>query len=286
MEGAIVKEHYLVPMHYSSSQAIENLLLWIKKQIGADEEVPLQLEVSSLSLDFYPFWHAIVLAETSFSGVGEDATYGSPEGFNTYRSIHRTSKQESGKIDRGLGLTYPASTEIPKQVLNYEFPAKGRKYFSEAYTKEHGGKIHNGVLTQPMVEEIAKTDAAKTIGTLISKEVFQVTSRQDNINILSMFYLHVPLWSINYKHGGKNFQAYVDASTGRVVHATYPISIKHRTFTGTLALAHGAVGLVLFLLLGEAFPLVGLGALGGFVACAVVFAFRAFRLGRGREAAE
>ena len=286
VDSAIIRDHYLVPMYYSSSQSIENLLLWIKKQIGAEEDLPLHLEVVSASLDYYPFWHVNLSGETSFSGVGQDATYSSPVGPNTYRYIHGNSKPESGMIDRGFSLTYPASAAIPVKLLNYEFPTRGRKYFSEAYTKEYGGRVHNGSLTQKMVEERAHLDATLILGELVGREIFQVNSRQDKIDLLSMLYLHIPIWRILYKYRSKKYDAFVDASTGRIINATYPVSIEYRTLAGTLAVAHAVAGFVAGGLLSTISALAAIGAVIGFVAVAGVFAIKALRFGRGKEKAK
>lgn len=285
VEGGIIRDHFLVPMYYSSSQALESLLLWIKKQVGADEGLPLHLEVTDAALDYYPFWHVNLFAQTTFSGTGEDATYGAPIGLNTYRAIHRTSKPESGSIDRGFSLTYPASANIPSQLLSYSFPTKSRKYFSEVYAKEHGGRVHNGLLTQAAVEERARVDATDLLAGLVSREIFQVTERKDELRVEGVYYLHVPIWRLQYKYRGKPFLAYVDASTGRVVHATYPVSLEHRASYGVFALAHVGAGLVAAVILGRLNPLLAVGPAIGFFVGAGIFAVRALWRGRAREAA-
>lgn len=286
VDGAIIKDHYLVPAYYSSSEAIENLVLWVKKQIGAEEDLPLHLEVVSTTLDYYPFWHVVLQAETKFSGVGQDATYSSPADFNAYRNIHFVSKPEEGSLDRGFSLTYPASATIPKELVKYEFPTRSRKYFSEAYVKEYGGKLHNGVITQKMAEEYAQNDVKRMLGELIAKEIYQVSSREDKIDLLSIFYLHVPIWHINYKYQNRSYEAYVDASTGRVIYATYPISIEHRTIWGTAAGANVVCGFLIGGLLSTYSPIAAATTFLGFLVVWGVFAVRAFRFGRGREEAE
>lgn len=285
-EGAIEKEHYLIPTYYSSNRAVENLLLWVKKQIGAEEDLPLHIELAHVTLDFYPFWHVNIDAETKFTGVGEDAFYSSPEGFNQYRGISYTSKPESGTLDRSFSLTYPASPKIPIEVVDYQFPTRSKRYFSESYAQEYGGEIHNGELTRDMIEERAKRDALNYMTAHLRKEIFEVTSRTDDISVSSVYYLHAPIWSIRYRFNKKNYGAFVDASTGRVVHATYPISIEYRAINGTLAAAHLTVALATGLFVSSFAPFAGLALLAGIGGAGVVFLFRSLQFGAGKEAAK
>ncbi|MBI2184970.1 MAG: hypothetical protein HYU39_08445 [Thaumarchaeota archaeon] len=286
VDGAIVKEHYLVSAYYQSNEAIESLVLWVKKQIGAEEDLPLHLEIVSVSLDYYPFWHAELKAETKFSGIGQDATYSGPAGGGAYRSISFTSKPDAGFIDRGLSLTYPASPTLPSALLDYQFPTRSRKYFSEAYAKEYGGKIHNGVLDQKTVERQAKEEAARILGEFIAREIYEVSSREDKIELLSIFYLHAPIWYIQYKYRNKSFEAYVDASTGRVITATYPVSIEYRTIHGALSAANALAGFGLSVVLGRFSVLAMVGTLIGFMTMSGVLAARALAFGKAREEAE
>lgn len=285
-EGKIEKEHYLIPMYYASNSAVDSLLLWIKKQIGAEEDLPLHIEISHTSLDFYPFWHVNSDIKTVFAGIGEDANYNFPVGFNQYRSISFTSKPESGTLDRSFSLTYPASSKIPVQIVDYEFPTRSKKYFSESYAKEYGGEIYNGELTHSVVEERAKKDALNYMTEHLRKEIFQITSRTDEITVSSIYYLHVPIWHIQYKFNKKNYEAFVDASTGRVIHATYPISIEYRTINGTLATAHIIAAIAAGLFVAQLNPFAGLALLTGLGGAGAVFLVRAVQFGRGREAAK
>lgn len=114
----------------------------------------------------------------------------------------------------------------------------------------------------------------------------EITSRSDNLNVTSVYYLHAPVWLIQYRSQSKPYQALVDACTGRVIQATFPVSLEYRARTGVLAAGHliaGAVVLLFFLggLPGFAFTLGG-----GLLAFGAVLLLRALARGRGKEAAE
>ena len=283
---SIVKEHYLLPAHYSASEALERLILWIKKQAGVDEELPVNVQVVNTVLSFFPFWNLQVRAATSYNGIGEDANYWDLDGWSgdEYKHIQKVWKNESSSFDKIFSFTYPAAVEVPQQLLSYEFPTRAKKYFGESYARESGGRVLNGRLSQQDAESKARSDALAAMTSLIMREVAKITRREDKVEISSSYYLHVPVWDVTYQHGGKNYRAFIDASTGRVIQATFPVSLEYRIETGGIGAGHlvlavllGLIGVGLFVR--ELLPLaVGLGSAG------VAFLAAAVRTGRAQEA--
>ena len=282
-DKTIIREHYLLPAHYNASEALERLILWLKKQTGMDEELPVNIQIVSSSLSFFPFWNIQLKAATSYSGIGPDATYYGPDGFNEFKHIQKTQKAESGSFDRIFSFTYPTAPAVPSQLLSYEFPTRAKKYFGQSYAKEYGGRVLNGRMSQQDAEAQARADALAAMTSLIMREVEQITNREDRIEVSSSYYAHVPVWDITYKFGRKEYRAFVDASTGRVVHATYPVSLEYRLRVGTASIGHIAAATLLGLtsassLSAPLFPLaIGLGSVGFALALAAV------EQGRARE---
>ncbi len=282
----VVKEHYLLPAHYSASDALERLILWLKKQTGTDEELPVNIQIQSSNLSFFPFWNVQVTAATTYAGIGSDAQYSSPDGFNEFKHIQKTQKAENGSFDRIFSLTYPAAPEIPTQLLSYEFPTRAKKYFGQSYARQYGGKVLNGRLSQTDAESRARSDAFASMTSVIMREVNQITSRNDKVDISSFYYLHVPVWDITYQFGKKSYRAFVDASTGRIVFATYPVSLEYRAQMGVASIGHFAVGGLVLLaavrfLYMPLLPLaIGLGSVG------MALGVATFWRGRAREASK
>lgn len=282
-DRTIIKEHYLLPAHYSASEALERLTLWLKKQTGTDEELPVNIQIISSSLSFFPFWNVQVKAATSYTGIGRDASFYGPDGFNEFKHIERTQKAETGSFDRIFSFTYPAAPEIPSQLLSYEFPTRAKKYFGQSYAKEYGGKVLNGRITQPQAETRGRADSLSAMTSQIMREVNQITTRNDQVDISSSYYAHVPVWDIAYQFGKENYRAFVDASTGRVVFATYPVSLEYRVRMGAASAGHIALAAIVgFVLIGLSFPplfplVIGLGSVGAALGLA------ALRRGRAKE---
>ncbi len=284
--GATVKEHYLLPAHYVSSDAVERLILWIKKQVGAEEDLPLHLQIDSTQLGYYPFWHIEIQASTAYAGLGMEARYFDSDGANEFKGIQEYTQPKQGSIERHFPLTFPASKQIPAQLLNYSFPTQSKKYFSQSYAKDYGGQIYPGNADEVTITNMAKQEAQNQLTSLILTNVREVTSRNDSIDVTSVYYLHAPVWSVRYRFQSKAYQALVDATTGRVIQATYPVSLEYRAQTGAIAAGHFVVGAALLLLFLGVFPSFALTLGGGLLAFGAVFLFRALSLGRGKEAEE
>lgn len=284
--GATVKEHYLLPAHYQSSEAIERLILWIKKQVGAEENLPLHLQIDSTQLGYYPFWHIELQTSSTYAGLGTEARYYDSDGANEFKGIQEYSEPKQGLIERHFPLTYPASKQIPAQLLNYSFPTQSKKYFSQSYAKEYGGQIYPGNADELTITNWAKQEGQNRLTQLILTQVREITSRSDKIDVTSVYYLHTPVWLIRYRFQSKGYQALVDAATGRVIQATYPVSLEYRAQTGTLAAGHLAAGAMLMILFLGVLPGFALTLGGGLLAFGVVLLFRALSLGRGKETEE
>lgn len=244
------------------------------------------MQIDSTELGYYPFWHVELQASSSYSGLGVEARYYDPDGANEFKGIQEFMQPKQGAIDRHFPLTYPAYRQIPPQLLSYSFPTQSKKYFSQSYTKEYGGQILPGNADEQTITNRAKQESQNRITQLVLRDVREVTTRNDKIDITSVYYLHTPVWLIRYRFQSKAYQALVDASTGRVVQATYPVSLEYRAQTGALAMGHIAAGAFLLLIFFGELPGFAFTLGGGLLAFGAVLAFRALSRGRGKEAEE
>jgi hypothetical protein len=132
-------------------------------------------------------------------------------------------------------------------------------------------------------------DAAKQqFSLLIDREVDRVDTRKDALNLVESYYIYVPIWTFGYSFKGKGYDAFVDASTGRVIFATYPPSIKERaSYMGVALLSIVAGGIVAGLLYLEGAPMAYLVPLPlGLVGAGVAYAYRSLQPTRGGEKLE
>ncbi len=244
------------------------------------------MQIDSTLLGYYPFWHVELQASSSYTGLGVEARYYDPDGANEFKGVQEFLQPKQGSIDRHFPLTYPASKQIPTQLLGYSFPTQSKKYFSQSYAREYGGQILPGNADEQTITDWAKQESQNRLTELVLREVREVTTRNDKIDVTSVYYLHAPVWLIRYRFESKSYQALVDASTGRVIQATYPVSLEYRAQTGALAAGHFAAGALFLLLFLRELPGFGLTVGVGLLAFGGVLSFRALSRGRGKEAEE
>lgn len=62
------------------------------------------------------------------------------------------------------------------------------------------------------------------------KEVIQITDRRDDIEERDIYYIQFPVWEIEFSLPKikKTYQAFIDGSTGRIIHIDVPISRKFK----------------------------------------------------------
>jgi len=270
------QKRYLLPMYYDSSAAIENYLLWVKKQLGYDEALPLHLELKKAELHFFPFWAVTLRANTSFDGTGEDAEYRWPDS-GGYRGVDTVYKDEQGSFERFLELSIPASKEIPSVCEDYKVSAKACKFYSSSYVKEVGGLLHGATVDAEKAVKTAKDVATAQLTVLISEEVVEVKSRKDDIKIEQALFLYVPVWRIVYKFRGKEYLAMIDAASSRTIYATYPPDIPEKAGYAGLGVAHAAAGVLSAILLSHYSIVAPIASFVGFMVVAAMYFSRSLR---------
>jgi len=275
------EKRYVLPVYYDSSRAIENFLLWVKKQSGYEESMPFNIILKDVKLHFLPFWTATVQARTTFKGLGEDAEYSNPDTAGGYRSIRAVTKEEGGTLERYMEVAIPASNELKAEEMIAV--SKNRLYFSQEYIRLKGGILHGATITRDEAEKIFRRMAEAELTKMIFREVVKVITRQDEINLSEISLVYIPVWEVVYDFKGKQYRALVDASSSRVVEATYPPDILEKASYGGVGAAHIIVGVVLALLLWPYGFIPASSAFLGFLASAVVYFWRSLKPTRAAE---
>ncbi|GBC69743.1 hypothetical protein HRbin01_01447 [archaeon HR01] len=274
------EQRYVLPVHYDSSRAIENFLLWVKKQTGYEESLPFNIILKDVKLHFLPFWTATVEAKTSFTGVGEDLEYGNPE-MGGYRTVRTITKQESGVFEKYIEAAIPASPEI--KIDEMTAVSRGRLYFSHEYVKQKGGVLHGATVTRDEAEKMFREIAASELTKMIGREVVEVTSRNDEIKISDLVLVYVPVWEVVYIFKGRQYRALIDASSSRVVEATYPPDILEKASYAGMGAAHIIAGVLMAALLWSFGTLPATSAFLGFLAAAIIYFWRSLKPTKARE---
>ncbi|MCS7094548.1 MAG: zinc-ribbon domain-containing protein [Thaumarchaeota archaeon] len=275
------ERRFIVPVYYDSSRAIENFLLWAKKQLGYEETLPMEISLKEVKLHFYPFWVATVHASTTFTGLGEDAEYSSPHS-GGFREIRTVLREESGSFERLIKVALPAHDEIPLKGEMISV-SRARVYFSHDYVKGHGGVLHGATLRREEAMRTAEGIATDELTKLISREVVKVTSRNDRISVGELSLVYVPVWYVTYGFRGKSYFALIDASSSRVIFATYPSDPVERAAYLGVSVAHLIAGIGIALLIWSASWLGAATVVIGMASASAVYAYRGLSSTKARE---
>jgi hypothetical protein len=113
-----------------------------------------------------------------------------------------------------------------------------------------------------------------------------VDERSDDVNIGEAIFINVPVWRISYRFKGKDYYAMVDASSCRVIQATYPPDILEKASYTGIGIGHMVAAFALAGLLLTLGLLPAATAFIGFAAAAAGYFSRAVRPTRAGEEVE
>jgi len=243
----VEERRYVLPAHYDSGRAMESFLLWVKKQLGYEESLPLHIYIKDARLHFYPFWTSTILAKVTFRGLGEDAVYERPymDGYRRIRIVHR---EEEGAFERFFEYSIPASDEVPApdELIS---ASRSRIYFSHEYVRSKGGVLHGATLTREEAKRIMEQRVRRELSKLVMREVAQVNSQNVDLEFGDFTLVYIPIWRVTYSFKGRDYVAVIDASSSRVIHATYPPDIAEKAGYIGLGAGHMVAGAALAALL-------------------------------------
>lgn len=274
VDGVKFTDHYMIRVHYDQGEAQTTLLDWVSKQLGVPDDLSATARFLKSEQIWYPFWISRVDADTTYQGLGRDATFHSewPQRRGAYKHIKYFWKPESGEFKRRHEINIAGIKDIDEDVRHHPIPTRAKEYFSHAHAEEFDGKVLHSNISEDQAKELAKQIATDRQTQLVLKEVDKIEQRTDNIDVGETFLIHVPVWELEYRYGKRKYKASVSAPTGYVIESKYPRSMSFRAGgigVGLIMLLIGA-GLIMLALdvLGLGYPILQGGGLisGGLLA--------------------
>lgn len=250
--GEKFKDHYMIRVHFDQGEAQTTLLDWVSKQLGVPQDLPTTAKFLKAEQIWYPFWISRVDADTTYQGLGRDATFHDewPQYRGAYKRIEYFWKPESGRFTRRHEINIAGVKDIDPDVRGQPIPTRAKEFFSHAHAEEYDGKVLHSNLGVDDAKNQAKQLAFERQTNLILQEVDKIESRNDNIEVGETFLIHVPVWELEYRYGNRKYKASVSAPTGYVIESKYPRSMAFRAGGigfGILMLLIGAVLIALAL---------------------------------------
>jgi len=246
----------MIRVHYDQSEAQTTLLDWVSKQLGVPEDLGTSAHFLKAEQIWYPFWISRVDADTTYHGLGRDATFHDewPQYRGAYKRFQYFWKPESGQFTRRHEINIAGVKDIDEDVRHHPIPTRAKEFFSHAHAEEFEGKVLHSNIGVDQAKQLARQQAIDRQTNLILKEVDKIEQRNDNINVGETFLIHVPVWELEYRYGNKKYKASVSAPTGYVIESKYPRSMAFRA---------GGIGMgFLMLLIGAVLIMLALDVLG------------------------
>ncbi len=255
VEGVKFTDHYMIRVHYDQSEAQTTLLDWVSKQLGVPDDLATSAHFLKAEQIWYPFWISRVDADTTYHGLGRDATFHDewPQYRGAYKRFQYFWKPESGQFTRRHEINIAGVKDIDEDVRHHPIPTRAKEFFSHAHAEEFEGKVLHSNISVEQAKQLARQQAIDRQTQLILKEVDKIEQRNDNINVGETFLIHVPVWELEYRYGNNKYKASVSAPTGYVIESKYPRSMAFRA---------GGIGFgLIMLLLGVSLILLATGML-------------------------
>lgn len=139
---------------------------------------------------------------------------------------------------------------------------EGRSPFGLEGITDSGMKIVNGQIIQSRAEEQARARITEKHEQAASSNADRLTDCDTTVTVQGVDLVYLPVWEISYEYGSKTYRALVNASTGGVVAAEYPVGRKAKIVV--FDVVFGLIGglLVLFSQGGGALLWAGIASLG------------------------
>ncbi len=248
----IVKDHFIVKSQYNQEQ-VKNLLVdWVKKIPGAPQDFEEAANINKLSLTFYPMWVGEYSVTSDYVGIDNWPQFAKPAhdrpGWFEIKTYYK--KEESGKVIREYQKPLMAieAQKLPKYMRDYNVTTSGKVYFDIQHVKKLGGKIIDSIYKYDDAKANLRQQVLDSQSAEMHKEVDTITNRRDDVQEKGVYYIHFPLYEIEFEYRGKIHDALVDGSNGRVIHVKVPVSVEFRAKTLTSMGIFAAIGAVLLIL--------------------------------------
>lgn len=288
-ESFIIKDHFIIRCHYNQDQ-VKNLLVdWVKKIPGAPQDFEESANINELKLKFYPIWVGEYAATSDYVGLDDwpNFSHPAPDRPGWFEHVSYSPKQESGRVIREYQIPLMALPEqrIPAYLRDYAVTTTGKEYFDIKHVKTLSGEIIDSAFKMNDAKANMHQQVIDRQTREMHKEVKQIQSRNDSIQEKGVYYIHFPVYQIGFIYNGKQHDALIDGSSGRIINVKVPMSTEFKakaTGGGLAAIGIGAALIIMGLLL-QAIMLVAGISIG---ACAIIVGILIFSLVTRKQVSE
>ncbi len=202
-------EHALLPSNFDSKKAVNIVKNWMKASFIAPGDLSWRAKFTDVQLYFLPFWVVPVTATSTYRGLFE-------------RMGPRIEKK--GTINKRYNWVIFAQRKTEFPTREFDIPLEGKMPYDFRKIPE-GAKVLNSEIGEDEVIEIAKQQIRHDHEFLAKQEADRLIEIETEFKTGKPYYLHAPIWIINYNYKGKNYQVLLDGSRGEVIKGDLPTKL-------------------------------------------------------------
>lgn len=264
-----VLRRYMLSIHFEKTQAREALVGDLSKIPGCPPDLSTNLTFVEAELKYLPFYLINVRGETYFAGMGRTATYSN--WFKSgYRNIFFSLKPETDRFQDMKQYVVYAGPQVQKEIMDYTIATRGRVFFDKANATKFNATIIEPEMNEENARETGKSLLKNYHDNIVHEEVQEIEELQQQQEIDEISLIYAPIWFVKFKIAGlKQYEAMIDASTGRTIYTETPRRMRHYFIIGLLAMKFliiSGIGYLLFYLFELNAVAVFLGIMGAFLA--------------------
>ncbi|MHA1396572.1 MAG: hypothetical protein ACTSSG_00190 [Candidatus Heimdallarchaeaceae archaeon] len=235
-------EHYMLPVEFDVAQIRTQLVGDILKMPGTPKDLHNNLNFKEIELKFYPYFIVTVHLRTEYSGNGEYATFSWPYK-SGYRNIQIHLKPERGVFDDEREFIIYSAEEVNKNLIDFEISTRGKRYFQKLEAEKVKAEIVPSIFSIEQAKAEAINSMREIHKGLMLKELAQIIEIRDRPEVKNVYLLHIPFYKVKFEVAKKEFNAILDAATGRTVITEIPREVSYWVQIGFLTGFFGILGL-------------------------------------------
>lgn len=227
LEGAY-KPEYIIPFKMNREQAKEAYRRWVKKGLLTPKALSAQSTIEKISGIYVPFWLYDYEAESQMTVSATrvrtrrsgNTEYIYTDHYHVYRDVEADFKR----------VPADASEKMPDDAMDKMEPYDYRSLvsFKMPYLSGYLSERYN--FTEDQIEQRAARRISQYIteitrGTIQGYTTQTVLNNQIRTDKKSSRYALLPVWVLNCRYDGKDFQFMLNGQTGKIV-ADRPVSRK------------------------------------------------------------
>ena len=199
-------EHSLLLNTLATEQVFEAVKDWMKNSFIAPKELSKKSSLADQSLVYLPFWVVTGEATSHYKGIFERIAL---------------SVEKEGDITNHYDWLVIARTQTNFPTRSYHLALEGKIPF-EAIKIEKGAKVLNSEMSSQDAVQLARDEISNLHQFLAKDRVDRIVDINTSFDVSGTFYLHAPVWFLDYDYKGKRFRVIMDGASGQVITGDLP----------------------------------------------------------------